>query len=79
MRHDYAAAKTTLCSNVSTAPRISRFASTIGSLENIIVDSWLQQAGARGPLRSMKQRTFYETLALELVDNDLILSASARA
>jgi hypothetical protein len=36
----------------------------------VIVDSWLLYAGARGPLRSMKQRTFYETLALELIDND---------
>jgi hypothetical protein len=34
------------------------------------VDSWLLYAGARGPLRSMKQGTFYETLTLELIDND---------
>jgi hypothetical protein len=41
------------------------------SLLSIVgVASWLLYAGARGPLRSMKQRTFYETLALELVDND---------
>jgi hypothetical protein len=33
----------------------------------VIVDSWQLYAGARGPLRSMKQRTFYETLALELI------------
>jgi hypothetical protein len=34
------------------------------------VDSRLLYAGARGPLRFMKQPTFYETLALELIDND---------
>jgi hypothetical protein len=33
------------------------------------MDSWLLCAGARGPLRSMKQRNFYETLALKLIDN----------
>jgi hypothetical protein len=34
------------------------------------VDSWLLYAGARGQLRSMKRRTFYETLVLELIDNE---------
>jgi hypothetical protein len=34
------------------------------------VDSWLLYTGARSPLRSMKQRTFYETLVLEKIDND---------
>jgi hypothetical protein len=37
-------------------------------LGTVIVDSWLY-ASARGLLRSMKQRTFHETLALELIDN----------
>jgi hypothetical protein len=36
----------------------------------VLVDSWLLYAGARGPLWSVKQRRFYETLALELIDND---------
>jgi hypothetical protein len=36
----------------------------------VIVDSWLLYAGARGPLRSMKQRRFYETLALKIIGND---------
>jgi hypothetical protein len=44
----------------------------------VIVDSCLLYAGARGPLRSMKQRTFYATLALELIDNDFD-SVSLRA
>jgi hypothetical protein len=36
----------------------------------VIMDSWLLYVGARGPLRSMKQRTSYETLALELIDTE---------
>jgi hypothetical protein len=36
----------------------------------IIVDSWLLYVGARGKLRSMNQREFYETLCLELIDNN---------
>jgi hypothetical protein len=36
----------------------------------VIVDLWLLYAGARGPLRSMKHRTFNKSLALEPSDND---------
>jgi hypothetical protein len=35
----------------------------------IILDSRLLYAGARGPLRSMKQRTSYKILSLEFIDN----------
>jgi hypothetical protein len=38
-----------------------------------IVDSWLLYVGARGELRTMKQREFYEALFLELIDNDFDL------
>jgi hypothetical protein len=36
----------------------------------VIADSWLLYAGANDPLRSMKQRTFYENLALQLIENE---------
>jgi hypothetical protein len=39
----------------------------------IIVDSWLLYVGARGELRSIKQREFYEALCLELIDNNFDL------
>jgi hypothetical protein len=36
----------------------------------IVVDSWLLHTGARGPLQAMLQNEFYESLALELIDNN---------
>jgi Transposase IS4 len=36
----------------------------------IVVDSWLLHTGARGPLQTMLQNEFYESPALELIDNN---------
>jgi hypothetical protein len=36
----------------------------------IVVVSWLLHTGAMGPLQTMLQNEFYESLALELIDNN---------